>query len=434
MAACEQNGAALRAVPEKYHSAELCMVACKQNGLALGHVLEEQMSAELCMVACKQNGLALEWVPDEYLPGIESDEGEFDECDSDELESEEESVTGPPRRKHSELADAAAMDEDDEQSSEDSAGEDDRAEDSSDEDEDSSSDTAPKQVKPRPTRRKQLMKTVAAKSDAIRKRRQSRPAFKAIAKGDVRDAVLAARLDEMRDQGQALRADTGETLDGDYYLRVMKGRESARKKQQWKDKVKKAAVSVYIALHGYAKSSGGGRRCMHDAAINGAKRLGRSIDRKRLDRECPPRKTKDTSFAAIERASAVAEQLRFEPVNVDNEAGGNEAALMSIEDGGVFLVMSQVDGSQATFHAFVYDSTGTVAGEKPHRGMLIDNRRKKPVYLIEAKDRASVDNKRKCLNDFFDGRVFVMHVWRMVPVQKRGRDDCEAGCDAKRVK
>ena len=217
-------------------------------------------------------------------------------------------------------------------------------------------------------------------------------------------------------------------------LRVMKGRESARKKQQWKDKVKKAAVAGYIALHGYTKSSGGWRRCMHDAAINGATRLGRIIDRNRLDRECPPRKTKDTSFAAIECAPAVAEQLRFEPVNVDNEAGGNEAALMSIEDGGVFLVMSQVDGSQATFHAFVYDSTGTVAGEKPHRGMLIDNRRKKPVYLIEAKDRASVDNKRKCLNDFFDGRVFVMHVWRMVPVQKRGRDDCEAGCDAKRVK
>ena len=30
---------------------------------------------------------------------------------------------------------------------------------------------------------------------------------------------------------------------------------------------------------------------MHDAAINGAKRLGRSIDMKRLDRECPPRMT-----------------------------------------------------------------------------------------------------------------------------------------------
>lgn len=142
----------------------------------------------------------------------------------------------------------------------------------------------------------------------------------------------------------------------------------------------------------------------------------------------------NTSFEEIERAPVVAEQVRFEPVNVDNEVGGNEAALMSIEDGGVFLVMSQVDGSQANFHAFVYDSTGTVAGNKPHRGMLIDNRRKRPVYLIEAKDRASVKDKRKCLNDFYNGRVYVMHVWRMVPVQKRGRDDCEAWCDAKRVK
>ena len=112
------------------------------------------------------------------------------------------------------------MDEDDEQSSEESAGE------SSDEDEDSSPDTAPEQVKPRPTRRKQLTKTVATKSDAIRKRRQSHLAFKAIAKGQVSDAAMADRLDEMRDQGQALRTDTGETLDGDYYLRVMKGRES----------------------------------------------------------------------------------------------------------------------------------------------------------------------------------------------------------------
>ena len=31
--------------------------------------------------------------------------------------------------------------------------------------------------------------------------------------------------------------------------------------------------------------------------------------------------------------------------NVDNEDGGNEAALMSIEDGGVYLVMLQVKDS-----------------------------------------------------------------------------------------
>ena len=42
----------------------------------------------------------------------------------------------------------------------------------------------------------------------------------------------------------------------------------------------------------------------------------------------------NTSFAEIERAPVVAEQVRVEPVNVDNEDGGNEVALMSIEDGG----------------------------------------------------------------------------------------------------
>ena len=47
----------------------------------------------------------------------------------------------------------------------------------------------------------------------------------------------------------------------------MKGRESARKKQDWKAKVKKAAVAGYIELHGYTKSSGGLHRCMHDVAI-----------------------------------------------------------------------------------------------------------------------------------------------------------------------
>eukprot|EP01043_Picozoa_sp_COSAG02_P019957 COSAG02_NODE_973_length_15536_cov_5.108635_6_plen_57_part_00 len=34
------------------------------------------------MVACKQNGEALQHVPDEHLPGIESDEDDFGEGDS----------------------------------------------------------------------------------------------------------------------------------------------------------------------------------------------------------------------------------------------------------------------------------------------------------------------------------------------------------------
>ena len=154
---------------------------------------------------------------------------------------------------------------------------------------------------------------------------------------------------------------------------------------------------------------------MHDTVINGAKRLGIDINKKRLDKERPPRKTVDTSFEEIENAPVVQESLRFVPVPVDNASGGNEAALLSIQDGGVYFVMSQVDGSQANFHAFVYDSTGTLDGHAEHSGMIIDNRRTSPVYLIEPKDRGTVQSKRNVLNSFFNARVFVMHVYRMLP-------------------
>ena len=47
--------------------------------------------------------------------------------------------------------------------------------------------------------------------------------------------------------------------------------------------------------------------------------------------------------------------------------------------------------------------------------MIIDNRRTSPVYLIEPKDRGTVQSKRNVLNSFFNARVFVMHVYRMLP-------------------
>eukprot|EP01044_Picomonas_judraskeda_P004381 COSAG03_NODE_384_length_8325_cov_50.332726_12_plen_184_part_00 len=109
-------------------------------------------------------------------------------------------------------------------------------------------------------------------------------------------------------------------------------------------------------------------------------RLGIDINKKRLGKERPPRKTVDTSFEEIENAPVVQESLRFEPISIDREPGGNEAALLSIQDGGVYFVMAQVDGSQANFHAFVYDSTGTLDGHAEHSGMIIDNRRTSPVY------------------------------------------------------
>ena len=81
----------------------------------------------------------------------------------------------------------------------------------------------------------------------------------------------------------------------------------------------------------------------------------------------------------------------------------------------------QVDGKRTELHACVYDSRGTLPGHGLHSGMLIDNRKKAPIYLIEPKDRASTKAKRDMLNDFYNvkhpGRVFVLQVWRIEPVE-----------------
>jgi hypothetical protein len=159
------------------------------------------------------------------------------------------------------------------------------------------------------------------------------------------------------------------------------------------------------------------------------------IDIKQVLAEVPARKTVDTSLNEIVTAPCVASVLDFEHVSVDRIKGGKEAALMSIEDGGVYFVLVQVDGATAEYHAFVYDSTGTVPIDKPHSGLLIDNRKKAPIFLVEDSDRASVQSKRKVLNDFFKARTFVLQVYRVTkktgePDREEEADKCRAAFDA----
>ena len=174
---------------------------------------------------------------------------------------------------------------------------------------------------------------------------------------------------------------------------------------------------------------------MNDTAVNAATRVGTHIDIKQLLREVPARKTVDTSLNEIMSAPCVANVLDFEYINIDHVGGGKEAALMSIEDGGVYFVLAQVDGAKAEYYAFVYDSTSTVPNEKPHSGLLIDNRKKAAVFLIEDSDRASVESKRKVLNDFFNARTFVLQVYRVTkktgsPDREEEADKCRASFDA----
>ena len=189
------------------------------------------------------------------------------------------------------------------------------------------------------------------------------------------------------------------------------------KKRKWAITVNKKAKAGYLPVHGHEKSTGGLRRCMHDMAINGATRLGVTIDAKQLLEECKPRRTVDTSFEEIETAPSVAAKIKFTYYGINQRKGGNEAALLSIEDGGVYAVMAQVDGKTSEYHAFVYDSCGIVPGPyTAHSGIVIDNRKKSPIFLIDKEDRSSVSKKRDVLNDFFGARTFVMHVYRMEAV------------------
>lgn len=62
--ACRTNGAALKAVPMRDRSKNLCLIAVTTEGLALGAVPLELRDEELCREAVSSNGLALGFVPD----------------------------------------------------------------------------------------------------------------------------------------------------------------------------------------------------------------------------------------------------------------------------------------------------------------------------------------------------------------------------------
>ena len=253
-------------------------------------------------------------------------------------------------------------------------------------------------------------------------------------KGELSGEELAEQLDTLVTAGLALTDANGDKITSEHYMKVMLKEKNKEKKKKWARKVNLKAKGGYLAVFDVDKSTGSLRRCMHDTAVNAATRVGAQIDIKQLLREVPARKTVDTSVEEIMSAPSVASAIDFEYVSVNHVTGGNEAALISIEDGGVYFVLAQVDGAKAEYHAFVYDSTGTVPNEKPHSGLLIDNRKKAAVFLIEDSDRASVESKRKVLNDFFKARTFVLQVYRVTkkmgePDREKEADKCRASFD-----
>jgi hypothetical protein len=58
-----QNGEALKCVPQRLRTDELCRLAVSQNGLALEYVPWDLRTEKICRLALAQNGWALEYVP-----------------------------------------------------------------------------------------------------------------------------------------------------------------------------------------------------------------------------------------------------------------------------------------------------------------------------------------------------------------------------------
>ncbi|MDR2580089.1 MAG: DUF4116 domain-containing protein [Fibromonadaceae bacterium] len=66
MESVSKRGLSLEFVPEKFKTADLCMVAVLENGAALAFVPESVMTEEICLAAVKNNGNVLKHVPEKF--------------------------------------------------------------------------------------------------------------------------------------------------------------------------------------------------------------------------------------------------------------------------------------------------------------------------------------------------------------------------------
>ena len=233
-------------------------------------------------------------------------------------------------------------------------------------------------------------------------------------------------LDRFARDGYGIQFLDGTVLTGDLYRKTLAAEKSTRRRKAFAADVSRKLRSGYIDVPGISKATGGLRSCMQDAALNGAARIGVAVDKKTLYRECPVRRTTDRSIEQIEAAPCMG-GVAFEHVNLHQSEGGAAAALVRITDGGVYMVLASVEGATTTMHAFVYDS-GHVDEARPQvRGAIIDNRKRAPVRLLEASDRASVGASRAAIDTFFGATTFVVQVYRVCSVADKRAAEGPAG-------
>ena len=116
----------------------------------------------------------------------------------------------------------------------------------------------------------------------------------------------------------------------------------SRQKQDKAKAINKKRGTGFIDVVGVEKAVGKLRSCLHDSVIDGAARVGASIDKDELYQQRPPRRTKNTTVEEIETAECVAKAVALDYVNLAHEKGGPEAALLMGNHTGVLYLNTAV--------------------------------------------------------------------------------------------
>eukprot|EP01048_Picozoa_sp_COSAG05_P024072 COSAG05_NODE_5495_length_1159_cov_1.066038_2_plen_268_part_01 len=191
--------------------------------------------------------------------------------------------------------------------------------------------------------------------------------------GDAADDSLASDNDQTIShdqdqlaQGQSKSTGVSGASNRQKKHQNLKQKKAARKKTKMTIHKKKAAGKVnnrkrngYVALAGVEKTTGQLRSCMQDTVVQGVEMLGGQIDKEQLMRECPPRKTKNTSLEELEAAPTINSVVAFIPQThiYAKIKGGPEAALVNETDGCIRFVSTTVHGSTTEEHAFILSSS-----------------------------------------------------------------------------
>jgi hypothetical protein len=93
--------------------------------------------------------------------------------------------------------------------------------------------------------------------------------------------------------------------------------------------------------------------------------------------------------------------------------GGPVLHLMRKTDDAVRILTGMVHGSTREEHAFVHRA-GILRGPYlPHRGVILDNRKRVPAYMVNEEDIVSAEKARETLDGFFRAETRINGVFRV---------------------